>query len=450
MQTILITVDALRADHLGQYGYHRDTFPAADALADDGYTYEHAVANGAFTRVSVPSLLTSSYMAYDDLSSYRTIAEHLSENDISTAVVGTQTGIGLVGGEFGFETHVNLGRDDFAEEDPSATTRIARGIGNRVNDALVRAGAERLRDVLKRPYKRLFGGAVFQQLGYTPAPDVTDAAINWIREHQNDPFFLWVHYMEPHRPYCVHDPSPAYLSNAPSEERVRTLMQRAGLQPDAVDPSVRAELIDMYDSDIRYCSESVERLVEYLQSVAVWDDATVLLTSDHGEEFGEHGRYFHRNYPYHELVNVPLFFKPSGGSEATTIAAPRELLDVAPTIAAAHECPYSGFRGSPLTDTQSRRPISLGQPPYTDAGCAIRTTDWTLVTGGQTTELYNRMSDPDEQNNVSDAHPETVAELEASIPSHVRERAVNPPRAPDSEVDKERLQALGYMEVREE
>ena len=459
MKTLLLTVDALRADHLGQYGYERDTMPVLDELADAGTRFESAFSNGTYTRISVPSFQTSRYLAYENLDTASKLAPTLEEAGTETAVIGTQTGISLVHGGFEYGETIDLGRDEYFDE-ANTDRPIGELITYRVNKVaswisqqLQRRGADRVYDLLKKPYRKLYPETPFEHSGYTSAEVVTDRVINWFEETDREDFFLWVHYMEAHRPYGVHDDDPAYLDGPVNQERVRDLLKTAGTDPDAVSKSERELLIDLYDSDLRYCSRHVSRLFDYFRERGLWDDLNVLFSSDHGEEFYEHGKFFHRNYPYDELISVPLIVKratdPAGG---TTVTDQRQLLDLVPTV-----CQFHGidpddfdFQGTPLFEGESREVVTLGQPNDRDPAVAVRYDGWKFIDTGDGKQLYDLDADPGETDNVAGENPAVVSRLERCIPDHLFERDVEDPRQPDDEVDRKQLEALGYMELREE
>ncbi|NHN40281.1 sulfatase-like hydrolase/transferase [Halorubellus sp. JP-L1] len=458
MQTLLVTVDSLRADHLGQYGYERDTMPALDRLTDSGTVFENAFANGAYTRISIPSFQTSRHLAYEHLDELPTIASTLSSEGIDTAVVGTQTGIGLVDGGFGFDETIDLGRDEFHEEanqERAISERITYQINRpatKLSRALQASGMERLYELLKRPYNEFFGGSGFQYLGYTSAEEVTDRALSWLESHADSEFFLWVHYMEAHRPYGVHDDDPAYLDSPTDVDEMKALMKKAGTRPDEVTDRERDLMRDSYDSDLRYCSRHLERLFDGLERFGIWEDGNLLFSSDHGEEFHEHGNFYHRNYPYDVLTHVPLVVKAPSIDADDRIADGRELLDLAPTICEFHldDADTSSFDGTHLFEGPSRTVFSLGQPNDAKPAVAVRTDEWKYITNDDHERLYDLRDDPAEQVDCVDEHPEMSETLRAKIPDRIRERRTKQPRSPDDEVDREQLEALGYMELKEE
>ena len=460
MQTLLITVDALRADHLSQYGYGRDTMPVLDALVEDGTVFEHAFSNAPYTRISVPAIQTSRYLAYDNLERLPTIGSILSEQGIRTAIVGTQTGIGLVDGGFEYDETVDLGRDEFhdrANTSRPLQERVARKVdrvAESVGATLRRYGGERILDVLRTPYNMLNPGVGFRYLGYTSAEDVTDHAIEWLDEHAEDEFFLWIHYMEAHRPFGVHDQSPTYTDSSISEEEMKELLKRARLHPDEISPEEHQNLVDLYDSDLRYCSRHLERLFEHLRDADAWDSTNIVFSSDHGEEFNEHGMYNHRNYPYEELINVPLIVKTAGASPSTvdgehgTVDEERELVDIAPTILSFHGVdpdPYD-LAGEHLFEGEPRDVFVLGQPANHEPAVTLRRYPWKYIYSETHPQLYNLERDAEEQTNLHSEREDIASRLRSAIPEHLRTRDIKEIREPENEVDRQQLAALGYID----
>lgn len=457
MQTLLITVDSLRADHLAQYGYDRDTMPALDRLADSGTVFENAFSNGPYTRISIPSFQTSHHLAYEAIDEYPTIASSLSSEGVKTAVIGTQTGIGLIDGGFRFDETIDLGRDEFherANSNRSVVERVKRQINRpatKVSQFLQQRQNERIYDILQKPYNLLLGDNGFTYLGYTSAEQVTNRALTWLESNADTDFFLWIHYMEAHRPYGVHDDEPAYLDSPVDEEQIKRLMKTAGVTPEDISEEELKLMVDLYDSDLRYCSRHLDRLFDGLEELGIWNESNVLFTSDHGEEFREHGRFFHRNYPYDELIQVPLIVKAPPIDADGRIAETRELLDLAPTVVSLHteESALPEFEGEHLFDGDSRRVFSLGQPNDIAPAVTVRTDEWKLISTGASERLYDLASDPEEQNDIASDNPEIVDRLRESIPNHLITREINPPRRPKDEVDRDQLEALGYMELRD-
>jgi arylsulfatase A-like enzyme len=458
MNTLLITVDALRADHLDQYGYARDTMPVLDQLTKEGTLFENAFANGTYTRVSVPSFQTSNYLSYENLGTFPRVASVLESAGVSTTVIGTQSGIGLVHGDFGYGETIDLGRDEYYEEAnaerPLQELLLYRAnkVATFISKRLQRHGAKKVYKLLKRPYQALYPETPFEHSGYTSAKEVTNRVIDWFEEEPRDEFFLWVHYMEAHRPYGVHDPSPQYLDEPVGRERIGELMETAGTEPAEISDDERNLMIDLYDSDIRFCSQHMTRLFDYMRTEGIWETTNIIFSSDHGEEFGEHGKYFHRNYPYDELISVPLIVKQASERAEEHVVDQRQLLDLAPTICKFHgiDTAGKGFQGRSIFEGGSREVVALGQPDDRDPAVALRYDGWKYINTDADVELYDLKEDPEEQQDVADDYPSKVTELEEKVPSELFGRAVEEPREPEDEVDRKQLEALGYMELHDD
>ncbi|WP_135363169.1 sulfatase [Halosimplex halophilum] len=443
MPSLLITVDAVRQSHLGQFGYHRDTMPALDRLAADGTTFPNAFSNAPYTRMSIPSFHTSQYRGHELIGESPTIAEALSDAGAHTACLGTLTGFKDNEGALVFDEYADLGRDEFYEQ---ANHSPVLDAAKRAVEPVVSVSRP-LYEAAESVHDRLFSTHEFK--GYTSAERMTDEVIDWLREAPDD-FFLWVHYMEGHRPYGVHDPDPEYLDEQPDDETIMELMETAGTAPDDVTMGQNRLIEDLYDSDLRYCSEHLDRLFDFMQSAGLWAETDIYFTSDHGEEFYDHGMYFHRNLPYDELINVPLFTKLASRPGGETIAADRELLDLAPTICREHGLDTDDlpFLGTNLFEGGDRKVITTGSAAIDDrAVVGGRWDGWKYIRDGDRRHLFDLEADPDERADLADDRPGVVDEFEAEIPDPLFRTESLGTRDPDDAADEEQLAALGYMEV---
>lgn len=443
MSSLLITVDALRASRLGQFGHYRDTMPALDCLARDGTTFTDAYSNAPYTRMSIPSFHTSRYRGHELIGQTPTVAETLSDAGLQTACLGTLTGFKDSEGSLVFDEYADLGRDEFYEE---ANHTPVLDAAKRVVEPVV--GVSRpLYDAAESVHDRLFSTHEFK--GYTSAAQMTDAVIEWLDDAPED-FFLWVHYMEGHRPYGVHNDDPAFLDAKPDDETLMELMETAGTNGSAVTVGENELIKDLYDSDLRYCSDHLDRLFAFMEREGLWTETDVYLTSDHGEEFYDHGMYFHRNLPYDELLHVPLFVKRAGADGGERVDETRELLDLAPTV-----CEREGvdtgdlpFEGRHLFEGGTRRVIATGSAAIDDrAVVAGRWDGWKYIRDGEDRYLYDLDADPGEKVSVADGHADVLDVFEATIPSELFSTDSAGTRDPDDAVDEEQLEALGYMEV---
>jgi arylsulfatase A-like enzyme len=425
--------------------------PVLDRLHDEGTLFEHAYANGSHTRPSIPSIHSSRYLGYADIERKDTIASVLHESGIQTACIGTQTGFHDAAGELLFDEYTNLGRDEFYEQADQSRSldeqfmELLRTTAGRVRPMVERLGP--VYDHIESTYESTIGHG-FNYLGYTSAANVVDESLSWLNEHSSTDSFLWIHLMEGHRPYGVHDDDPAYLDEPVPEDEIRRLMKTAGLSPNEITIDEHEKIIDMYDSNLRYCSRHLERLFDELQTQGLWEDTDLLFSADHGEEFHEHGKYFHVNYPYDELIHVPLITKTDQG-RGERVAEQRELLDLAPTIIDLHDIDHrdTTFEGQPLFQGEGRIVIAIGrQMNFEGNAIAVRTDSWKYITIQDTEFLYDLKADPREEFDVADKHPEFVQELKQEVPNEVFEMPEAGYGDVTERVPRERLQALGYLD----
>ncbi|HMB49027.1 MAG TPA: sulfatase [Natronoarchaeum rubrum] len=447
MKTVLLTVDALRADHLSQYGYERETMPVVDRIAAEGTRFEAAFANGTNTGVSLPSLLSSRYFGVEDARTGPNVATAIDESGATTAGFHSNALFSnRVGDVAGFDRYEDFGVADEQEEaNTSSGVELAY---DRVVDTL-RPIVERLgvRDYAELVQERLFPTSLIHELSvYVDAETLTDEVLAWTEDHADEDFFLWVHYMDPHRPYGI-DPADPAFADPIGDDEIRDLMSRAGISPETITDEDRELMIDLYDSDLRYTSDQIDRLLDGFEELGIWDETGLVFTADHGEEFDEHGHYFHRNRPYDELLHVPLVVVDPVRSGDADASAQRELLDVAPTLCEWHgvDVPEQ-FGGTPLFDGDGREVIATGS--FVEQGHVVagRWDGWKYihVEDGET-ELFDLDADPGETNDVAAVHPDTVESFERAIPNPLFEGEPVSVDAAEGELQ-DRLADLGYLE----
>jgi len=292
---ILVSLDTLRADHLKTYGYDRETSPAIDSLGRDGTVFLNAYAPAPWTLPSHVSLLTSLndvrhqvYLREQSLGpDLKTLADFLRSNGYYCAAV---TGGAFVSPSFGF----------------------AKGF-----DSFDIAGAE------------------------MKAPDVAaqcfQSVDRWLDANADKGFFLFVHTYQLHSPY--HSPPP-YNTKFTGENAARSsfdVLEDLGGPMGVFKPLSEADrmnIIGLYDGEIRYTDESlIKPLVEKLVHMDLYDRTMLIVTSDHGEQFYEHGSWNHGNFLYGDVLKVPLIIKfPGGKFRGRNVPSIVRLIDVMPTV----------------------------------------------------------------------------------------------------------------------
>ncbi|GAA0546161.1 sulfatase [Halorubrum ejinorense] len=301
---VLLTADALRADHLGCYGYHRDTSPVLDAFADESLQYTNAYSASSHTREAVPALLTGEYPDVAIGSDYRlatdTVASTLSEAGYATAGFHSNP---FVSRAYGFDQGFDTFDDDLH-------------LGQHRLIALAQRAVDKLRN---RHYAR--------------ADEINERSLEWLdAQTVDEPFFLWNHYMDTHGPY---EPPGEYATRYADRElsgrEAQSLYQRAIDDPESITESERELLIDLYDAEIRYNDEQIGAFLDALRERLLLEETIVIVSADHGDAFGEHGYYEHPRYLHDEITHVPLFVRlPDGTSE--TVETPASTLNIVATI----------------------------------------------------------------------------------------------------------------------
>lgn len=415
---LLISIDALRADHLSCYGYDRPTSPVLDELASRGTRFSKAFVNTHGTPPSHTTLLSSLYQETHrvDLGGGN---GHLKDHRIPEEVELVQeilqregwhtvavTGGGYMSAEFGFDR----GFDDFF------------GRARRVDEE-----AEKLLEALG---------------GQTGEPR---------------PIFALFHTYEVHSPYAP----PAGFERLfgeysgeiePTNEALTAIQGKASK---VLKNSDFDYLEALYDGGIRYTDQILGDLFSALEETGFLDNAVVIITADHGEEFGEHGGVLHGGKLYEELLHVPLIVFGTGVEQGVVDPGMVSLVDVAPTILSA--------AGLPIPERMEGRDL-LGDPPpaawperrifaqYGSQLYCVRTPRWKLIyrPAGERAQLFDLRHDPSERRNLVRKSPEMAAKLLAEIEAWRRaRRRLDLTHRPQNELsaDKlEELRALGYVE----
>ncbi|MEF8775771.1 MAG: sulfatase [Haloarculaceae archaeon] len=450
---LLVTIDSLRRDHVGCYGYERNTTPVIDDLAEGGLYFD-AFANANWTRASFPSIITSTYpLEYGGF-------EYLADK---------RTTVGTAVGEAGHATgafHSNLwlsrdynydrGFDRFydSKSDPSILSRLRSWVKLNVDhDSLLYRTLQRLYDTTEEQAGLDVGQT------YKDAAEITEEAIDWIAG-VDGPFFCWVHYMDVHHPYLPHEEAAAALGlDLGLGERDAIKLRRKMLEdPDELSEEEFCTLLDLYDAEIRYTDDQIGRLLDTVDRSFDAEDTAVVVTSDHGEEFDDHGGFSHNPSMYDEVLSVPLVVSGAGAVSETASTGHQpelvELLDVAPTCVdlAGGEIP-EGYRGRSLLEaatpgTDARLIAETDQAD--EYKLALRTREWKFIwdRDAGTRELYNLVDDPGEREEVSVAHPDIAADLERELADHLSDLRQTNEALPEPDMDvqtKQRLRDLGYL-----
>jgi arylsulfatase A-like enzyme len=378
-RVVLVTLDTLRNDALGCYGNPRGLTPFMDSLCASSVRFTRAYSTGPYTQAAFPGLLCSSfYLDYGQPKGLAPERELLSEvlnrKEITTAGFHSNP---YICSYFGWNRGWSMFYDSM-EEDVDLMVPYVKG------------------DAINRKVDEWLGSFIAQ------GPD--------------RPLFLWVHYMDIHEPYV---PSRKYLdmvdpSVTINQERMFELFKSVFL-PRKGDPETAALFRTLYDAHVREVDDYVKGLFEILSNRGLAEDTTVILTADHGDEFGDHGGLSHDDTMYDELVRVPLLIYRSSISEGSVYEKLASTLDIAPTV--------TGLFGiSPPEKFQGLNLFPLEE--YSRIGCHGEALDQKAKKGGDLSrdtyfyvegydkaiyraysdawELYDLAVDPAERKNLAD------------------------------------------------
>lgn len=412
---LLVSLDTLRADHLPFYGYERDTAPFMSKLASEGMLFTTAYSQSSSTAPTHASMFTGLHAPQHG---YYSVRFELSD---------AQTTLAEVMKDAGFRTFSVASSIRFVPE-----TGFPQGFDH---------------------YTRIEGAKVDR------GPQVTRQALEWANEDSATPFFAFVHYFDAHAPYAAPEGFRTLWHpglDSPQPGKTAAFIKEYREDPDAVSPEQLDYLRALYDAEIRYLDTHIEALVAGLPE----DRPTlVVITSDHGEGFHEHGYLGHSDYVYEELVRVPLLFwgagVPAGSSEM-----PAQTVDLMPTI-----LEHVGIEVPEGLAGQSLKPLfSGGEVDRSDGDLVFVQTPkrWgitkTLPTGRfkldvrlagqQKASIYRLDQDPQGMVDVSLTYPQEkdalLLEMAAWDFEDAHGRAVERPEVPEEEL--KQLEALGYIE----
>jgi arylsulfatase len=426
-----VTLDTTRADHLGLYGYFRETSPALDAFGREAIVFERCIVPMATTLPTHTSLFTAT--------------QPLEHGVLANS---TQGGSRFV---------------------PSARLRTLAQVAG---EAGWRTAGFVSSAVLKR------GSGIDSGFDHFDEPEseqrdaeaTTRAALAWLERTPGGPFLLWVHYFDAHWPYA---PPPAYatmFSNSPELEDAIAAREipRTVLRPLANQTEETRVSINLYDGELRFQDDQLARLLSALEARPDWEHTLVVIAGDHGEGLGQHGEAAHGG-TWEEQLRAPLLMRIPG-LEPRRLETLVTMVDVIPTLLG--RLPASPL-GALLAQASGRDVLAPGarsQPvPSQDTGrerpgaefrWALTTDRWKYFRveqpdGGVRQQLFDRGADPFELRDVSDRHPEVMQPLAAALQLALDAQrskgsalhdGQTPATTPPDPALLEQLRALGYVE----
>jgi arylsulfatase A-like enzyme/Tfp pilus assembly protein PilF len=402
VNVLLVTMDTLRADHVGCYGYPLIKTPTLDALARDGVRYDRAIAQVPLTWPSHAAILTGTYPFQNGVQDFtgqplspqfRTLAQAFKQRGYAT---------GAVVSSFVLDRSWGLARGfDFYDDAFAGSAFLHKDVG----------------------------------LVDRKAAESVDQALSWLKKNRQRPFFLWLHLYDPHSPYDPPEPYKTEYKGRP------------------------------YDGEIAYADAQLGRLITWLKENALYDRALIVFLSDHGESLGDHGEKEHGFFVYDSTVRVPLIVKPPGAHQAAVTASPVETIAVAPTIlelAGIHDSIQKQFQANALAMQRVQAPENKkAENAYSETFYPFSSFGWSPLHSLQsgryqyveapTPELYDVIADPEEKHNIAGQQSAVVDVFKEKLKqrlSHdpfVKNAKAGPGLSADAA---ERLRALGYVAYR--
>ncbi len=429
---LVITIDTLRPDRLGCYGYDRPTSPRIDELAAGSVLFEQAVCSTPQTLPSHTSIFTGRHPRTHKAISHEsvvspevtTLAEILKARGYETAAFVSSH---VLDRKYGLDQ----GFDRYWQ----------------VNEVM-------------RPRQR----EMAQERGIDPT---TDEALSWLRDNGSKKFFAWIHWFHPHRPYVPPLRVRAefvdeYLGEADSSTEF--IMKAWHGEVELGDDDVRY-LSQLYDGEVAFTDEQVGRILDALETLGLADRTIVVLTADHGEMLYEHEHYFgHDIALYEECIMVPLIIRhPGSGATPKRLPGLVQSIDIFPTI-----LDFLGIEIPDGTEGKTLRTLIAGAEtrtaeyafaetfPFPEKAMprhAVRTQGSKLVwrehrEGGLTKHLFNLEADPGEKVDLYGSDPAAAAALDRVLHQWIAPDGLHPAPIPTARESGrvQILRSLGYLE----
>jgi arylsulfatase A-like enzyme/Flp pilus assembly protein TadD len=385
---VLISIDTLRADHLPVYGYHGVRTPNIDALAGESTVFERAYSHTPQTLPAHTSILSGelpfAHGVRDNIGFTVKKGQWFLQRALHDK--GWPTGAFVSAYVLRKATGIDQGFDTYDSELPAASPELSIG-------QVQRDGS-----------------------------DTLAAAERWLAVRDRRPFFLFVHFYEPHKPYA---PPPRYAAYAP------------------------------YDGEIAYADELVGKLIARLRAAALYDQSTIVLLADHGEGLGDHGEQEHGMFLYQETTHVPFIVKLPGQHEHRQVSAPVQHIDLAPTL-----LDLVGIAAPASLHGRSLKAALTGTATLPDTGIyaealysryhfgwselySLTDSRYRLIRAPRD-ELFDLQRDPKESTSIAGERPQVRQAMRGALEQLIGSTSIAAPAAVSDE-DRQRLSALGYV-----
>lgn len=424
---VIVTLDTVRPDHLGCYGYSRPTSPKIDAFAKTATRYTRAVSASSWTVPTHASLFTGLFPFEHGAHGFAVQSE--DENNVNP-----------------------LSRDLTTLADVFFDRGYATG-GFVANEAF-----------LSQRWQLNQGFEVYHVDGVY-GPQLNTNVFRWLDAIHTKPFFLFVNYIDAHRPYNTR-PRAGVTAQPVIQDHGELLDSLYNVVMPATEPvpaDLAQRVIDQYDTAIANVDQALGELLERLEDLGVLDNTVIVVTADHGEFFGEHFLVEHSKDVYQEVLAVPLLVKAPGQSVARDDETLTTSSDVAKIILtsfpaaewASERALFADARGTAdvIAELYYTRTKDLFNPIWGHRFNRIRTAVFDppyklIVSSDGENELYDLANDPGESSNLLAAEPQVAESLAATLESILARRTAATERIeqpPLTEEELKRLKSLGYI-----
>jgi len=454
---IVLVMDTVRADHLSVYGYGRETTPNLKKLAEDSAVYERAISASDFTLTSHATLFTGTYGSWHGAhcqppdadygqplaAAVPTLAEMLSSKGYRT---------------MGVAANLYL-RGDFGLERGFQTFRIPRPV-----PLLAAESWYMLRNGIRRALNRVVDTSQFDRL-YSRGVEINQTFFEMVKETDlsQAPFFAFFNYMDAHFPYI---PPAPFDRLFPGKDRrmlqddLETVQSKV-VNGESLPEGYTSHSVSQYDGGIAYIDFQIGQIVQWLKDQKLYDNTMIIVTSDHGEAFGEKKFFLHGNSSYQNLLHVALLVKYPNSAHKGVVEQPVSTTDVVPTVLDILRLPIPPtVQGKNLLDAASLQPREIfGESfpcpvihtPECVRGCMIRSViAWPnkfITSSSGKYESYDLSNDPDETRNLFGSRNPAAQQLGAKMASWIKSmpRQSKQQLKLDPEVVR-RLKSLGYIQ----
>jgi arylsulfatase A-like enzyme/cytochrome c-type biogenesis protein CcmH/NrfG len=398
LNVVLITIDTLRADHVGCYGYKQIKTPNIDELAAEGARFDRAFAVVPVTLPSHSSMLTGTYPMLSGMHDFSANKLSPLQPTMASALkqAGYQTGAVVAAAVLDSRFGLNQGFDFYYDHFDF----------NRLDEANL--------DEMERP-----------------GNEVADVTLDWLGKNAQKKFFLWMHLYDPHFPYNPPEPYRAEYAGR------------------------------LYDGEIAFADAQVGRLVRFLKEKGVYQNTVIVLTGDHGEGLGEHGEKTHGFFIYNATMHVPLIIRLPGAAGGQTVEDPVSLVDLMPTVleAVGVEIPAQVQGKSLLARVRGGdgQAVEHERTVYGETFLPRIHFNWSELRASENTryhfidapkpELYDVAKDPGETHNLLSEKKAVGEEMRAKLVTMIRDYSAGKELAEKTGLDPalmERLKSLGY------